>query len=288
MPVIKLFYEENNFNDTEYLTLFAIYSIVIAILEIPSGYLGDIWGRKKLLISGSIFGFIGFGIYSLTNTVTDSPTGTFLCFLSAEISLGIGLSFISGSDSAILYDTLLELKKENEYVKYEGKITAAGNFSEAIAGVIGPLLAIHSARIPYIFQTGVSAIGIIASFSLVETGMHQLQPLHKTGYIIKIVKYAMIENKVLQKFILFSSVIGFSSLIMSRLTLIYFSEIELDRRLYGILWPLLNLIVGIGSLLSFKIHKVCKDYVMTTMILLLMFLSYILLGVFISGFGFIF
>ena len=42
-------------------------------------------------------------------------------FIIAEILLGIGGSLISGTDSAMLYDTLIELNDSNEYSKIEGK-----------------------------------------------------------------------------------------------------------------------------------------------------------------------
>ena len=50
---------------------------------------------------------------------------------------------MSGADSAIMYDTLLEINQKNQYTKVEGKTYAIGNFSEAIAGLFAvPLITI--------------------------------------------------------------------------------------------------------------------------------------------------
>ena len=56
MPVSFLFYLENGFSEKEYLILHAVYSGVIAIFEVPSGYIADIWGRKPAIIFGALFG----------------------------------------------------------------------------------------------------------------------------------------------------------------------------------------------------------------------------------------
>ncbi|MBN2349608.1 MAG: MFS transporter [Bacteroidales bacterium] len=246
MPIVKLFYAENGLENFELFTLHAIYSVTIALLEIPSGYMADIWGRKKSLILGAIFGTVGFSIYSVS--------GGFTGFLIAELALGTGQSFISGSDSAMLYDTLKDVKKENQYLKFEGRISAIGNFAESIAGILGAFLAISSARLPYQVQTGIAFLGIIAAMLLKDPSSHKNLRPEKITYIFKIVHFALFENKPLRNTILLSSVIGFSTLTMAWFAQIYFFEIETPRALYGILWTALNLTVGIGSLYAHKIE----------------------------------
>ncbi len=114
MPIVVLFYEDNGLEMRHIFILQAIYSISIVVLEIPSGYLADAIGRKKTIILGTIFGFLGFVAYSFSYA--------FLGFLFAEIILGIGQSLISGADSALLYDTLLESGKKDDYIKHEGRM----------------------------------------------------------------------------------------------------------------------------------------------------------------------
>lgn len=137
MPIIVLFYEENGLGLKDIFLLKSVYSIVLVSLDIPTGYLADAWGRKNCLITGCIVAFGGYICYSLSST--------FYAFFIAEILLGIGQSLVSGADSALLYDTMLHYDRENEYLKYEGKVTMIGNFSGAFAGIFGGLLATFSA-----------------------------------------------------------------------------------------------------------------------------------------------
>ena len=115
-----------------YIHLKSVYSIAMVSLEIPTGYLADVWGRRNCLIAGCIFCFLGFTNYSISDTFT--------AFFLSEILLGFGQSLVSGADSALLYDTMLHYKKEDEYLKYEGRVTMVGNFSEAFAGIFSGLL----------------------------------------------------------------------------------------------------------------------------------------------------
>ena len=66
MPIIWLFYEENGLTITDLFVIQAIYSVTIALIEIPSGYVADIFGRKNSMVIGTFFGFLGILIYSLS------------------------------------------------------------------------------------------------------------------------------------------------------------------------------------------------------------------------------
>ncbi len=87
MPIVALFYNHNGLSTQSIYLLQAVYSLSVAVFEIPSGYLADVIGRKKSLIFGSVLGTFGFVIYSYSFS--------FESFLVAEIILGIGGSFIS-------------------------------------------------------------------------------------------------------------------------------------------------------------------------------------------------
>ena len=49
MPIVVLFFQENGLNLQQVMILQGIYSFMVAVMEIPSGYLADIFGRKKYL-----------------------------------------------------------------------------------------------------------------------------------------------------------------------------------------------------------------------------------------------
>ena len=121
MPIIVLFFQEHGLTLTEVMILQSIYSFSVALFEIPSGFIADIFGRKRTIVLSTIFTFIGFLVFSFF--------GGFYAFAIAQVLVGIGGSLMSGSDSAIIYDTLLETNIKITYTKIEGRSYAIGNFS---------------------------------------------------------------------------------------------------------------------------------------------------------------
>jgi MFS family permease len=81
------------------------YALSILIMEVPSGYLAGIIGRKKALILGAVFLPVGAVAYAVGRT--------FLISLLAKFIIAIGNSMRSGCDSSIVYDALKQLNKES-------------------------------------------------------------------------------------------------------------------------------------------------------------------------------
>jgi MFS family permease len=214
--------------------------------ELPSGYLADVWGCRRTILFGAILGTLGILIYSFSSD--------FYSFILAEIVLGIGFSFISGADSALLYDSLKAENREDEYIKHEGRITSAGNFAEALAGVAGGLLATISLRTPYYFQIFVAAIAIPAAFFLKEP-QHVLDRTRlKMKEILSIVKLTY-QQKEMRSAILISSLTGAATLTYAWFVQPYFQKAGVPVSVFGILWTLLNLSAGVFSMFSYRVER---------------------------------
>jgi len=270
MPIVVPFYESNGLSMKDIMILQAVYSIAIVVLEVPSGYLADVIGRKKTLIIGTIFGVLGFTTYSLSFG--------FMGFLVAEIILGIGQSCISGADSAMLYDSLLDKGEEKKYTRFEGRITSLGNVAEAIAGILGGLLAGISIRTPYIAQTFVAFIALPAALTLVEPT--RKIPLIKAGLmeIVRIARFALITDRPLRRNILFSAITGTATLTMAWFAQPFFEYSRIDIVWFGILWTTLNLTVAITSYTAHRLEKTLGQKWSVLIIALLIPMGYLALS----------
>ena len=275
MPIIVLFFEKHGLSLTQIMILQATYSFTVAVLEIPSGFFADIYGRRLSLFYGSILTFIGYLIFSFFSGFNE--------FFIAEILLGIGGSLISGADSALIYDTLLQLKKDEDYTKVEGKNYGIGNVSEGIAGVIGGFLAITSLDLPVYIQTFVLFFSIPISYSLVEPeSSYKLAKSIKSIWLV--VKETFFEENKLKWYIIYSSSMGIGTLSIAWFVQPFLIEIETPLFYYGIIWAGLNIITGITSYYSYLFkHKNLLIYIS-----LIMVISFILLGYNISMYGLIF
>ena len=272
MPIVVLFYNDNNLNTLDIYLLQAVYSFSVAFLEIPSGYMADIIGRKKSLIMGSILGTIGF--------IVQSSSFTMPGFMTAQIILGIGGSFISGSDSALLYDSLAAMKRQNYYLRYEGRITSLGHFAETVAAVGGGLLAAWlSYRAVYISQAIIASIAIPASLLLVEPEREKLSDRPSFRQILDISYHALFRDTKLSSTIFISSVAGLATLSMAWTCQIYFVNVGFSEIQITPLWVVLNLTVAFISASAVNIVNTLGNKRALMLIMIVLPLSYILLGV---------
>ena len=114
MPIIVLFYEDHGLGLQDVFILKSVYSVAAVTLEIPSGYLADVWGRKKCLISGCILFFCGYLVYSIT--------GSFMTFMAAEVLLGFGQTCLIVVLTALFYDTKVAYRQERLDLRYVGRV----------------------------------------------------------------------------------------------------------------------------------------------------------------------
>lgn len=247
MPYIVPFYTSNGLDMHHVMILQAVYSVSIVVLEIPSGYFADVIGRRRTLILGTVLGGIGFAVYSISYG--------FMGFLLAELVLGFGQSFISGADSALLYDSLLEQRKEKEYIKYEGRMVSFGNIAEASAGIVGGFLALISLRTNFYAQTGIAFLAVPAAILLVEPVRHEQLRIFTFRTILKVVRDSLFVNRALRTNIFLSAIIGTSTLTMAWFAQPYFMHVELPLSLYGLMWTLLNLTVGIAAITAYRVES---------------------------------
>jgi MFS family permease len=115
----------------------ALFAFVVAVAEVPSGYLADLWGRKNTIIIGQ--GFIAFAYLWLLQA------DSFMDFLVYEGLMGIGISLSSGADLALLYDTQTALNeqgdgKEATHGKHISRIVAIEGYGGAASGIAASFL----------------------------------------------------------------------------------------------------------------------------------------------------
>ena len=87
IPVIIPYFESFGMTMQEIYELNAIYGLSVAVCEIPSGYLADLWGRTKSLQLGSLIIASFFSMLPWVNS--------YWSFAMFEFGLGVGFSLIS-------------------------------------------------------------------------------------------------------------------------------------------------------------------------------------------------
>ena len=272
IPIIVLFFQENGLTVQEVFLLQSLFSLAVILLEVPTGYLSDRFGRRNSIILGCILGTIGHGVYAFSYG--------FWGFLGAEMLLGFGASFLSGSDSALLYDSLKELGRTAEHKRIEGRNSSLSMISESAASILGGALALISLRFPLYCEAAIMIISIPIAFSLIEPKRQQLVSKSNSFHdMMRLVKYALHDHSEIKWLCLYSSVVGASTLTMVWFTQPYLKNAGLPIVYFGAVWAAFQLI---GAYFSWHAHAIEKRLGKTASLVALIVLpalGYLLLGV---------
>lgn len=113
-----------------------IYQMLVQVsmflLEIPTGYIGDKVGKVKSMQTGTALLFL----YCVLMVWLRQP----LALMLLGILEGMGYTFVSGSDSALLYDLLKAAGREGEYLPWNAKLQAAESILTGVTISLGAVM----------------------------------------------------------------------------------------------------------------------------------------------------
>ncbi len=133
VPIWVVFLQRKGLSLTQIGILEAIAWILAAACEVPTGLIADRWGRKASIAIGT---FLYAVAMFLILTPALSPT-----FLVGYALWNSSTAFVTGADSALLYDSLKADGREAEAAKFAGRFTAIQLGSQGVAALVGSLLA---------------------------------------------------------------------------------------------------------------------------------------------------
>lgn len=130
------------------------------IFELPTGAFADLFGRK--VSSGLGFLVMGLGVLITSFSVNFSQ------FLLGALFMGAGEALVSGAREALIYDTLKQAGKEDEFEKINSKSTLVFQLGLSCATLAGGFLSQIHFRLPWWgYAVGVTVAAIL-SFGFIE------------------------------------------------------------------------------------------------------------------------
>jgi MFS family permease len=253
----------------------------VVVLNIPTGYFSDLFGRKKSLILAGSFLTLGTFIYSLGHNFNQ--------FLVAEILYGMGISLIAGTDSALVYDTLKDLKQEELYKKIIGNALFYGLIAISVASIIGGFIGKINLRWTFYAMLPFTILLVPLSISMHEPKRYKI--IFKKEQIYKLleaIKFIFIKNKKVRWLIVYSGIIvGFNQTALW-LYQPYFKLSGLDIAYFGFVFAAFNIVAAISSKYAHKLEEKLGQKYSLIMLVFLLSISYILMSNFVYLFSFSF
>jgi MFS family permease len=282
IAIIVIFFKEHGLSMGEITLLQSLFSVAVIMFELPTGHYADNYGRKKSIVIGGCFSALGYAIYSLAST--------FWGFLAGEIILALGCSFVSGADSAIIYENTEQGQGMTSCIKTEGNSASAGMLSEGVTSLVGgSVLALVSLRFPLYFDILLALSVIPVALTLYEPEKPKKQKRESSfATIWRVMKYSLREHVELRWLIIYSAVISASTLTMVWFIQIYWVAAHIPVIMFGGLWAAL---MCIGALVSARAYVLEDKFGRKRTLMMLIILpvaGYIFLGVYVAQWSIIF
>jgi len=248
LPILALYYEDVVFSLTKVALVLSVGLITLVVMEVPSGTIADLFGRKKTLILSKIIILISLVVLFIG--------GSFEMILAHSILRGIGRSLYSGTDSAMIYDILYEQKKSNLFKKIFGTYFSFWALGAAVGSVIGGHLADISFRLPVALTAIPIIIGTILISRVKEPEYHKAT--HKNMFKqAKDSLKTVFSNKQLIFLMLGILVIYFSSESLHSINALFFEFKNIPIFLIGYASAL---VFGLSSLGHYFGHDISEKF----------------------------
>lgn len=127
-----LLFADTGLSDAQISGLFAIWSGVGVLAEVPTGALADRFSRRGCLVAAGVLQALGYAGWVLLPGFPGFAVGFVLW--------GLGGVLVSGAQEALLYDGLVAVGAEEQYARVSGWVTAAELFAQLPAAVAATVL----------------------------------------------------------------------------------------------------------------------------------------------------
>ena len=273
MPVIVLFFESRGLTLPEIFLLQAWFATVVLIMEVPSGYLADLLGRKRVMVTGTFVLAVGHSILLFAEG--------FWQLALFETCMGLAVSLISGADLALLYDTEIALHEDaNRKRKAVRRLFTMRNVSEALAAATCSVLLIWSMEAAVYAQVAGGWVAFLLTFGVVEPPGQRLATESHLRNIGTVLRHLLLNGAVLRLTFLAMSVWALTTMFAIWLLQKHWQQLGIGIIHYGYLWAALTFISAVAGRYALSLEDRFGSTAMLTFIGIGPVLGYIGLGTF--------
>ena len=175
------------------LGVFSIANIIQSIAEIPTGIISDKIGRRKTMILSSFLTVIAFLLFAVAGTL-----GIQYLLMLGGVIWAIADAFASGTDEAMMYETMEELRQSNKYDILYARTKTFGQIGMGLGALIAAFITYFYSLIVLAWLSAVLSIGRIwVTLQLIEPKVHSQEELTSLQHFISAIK-AFMKNKKLR------------------------------------------------------------------------------------------
>lgn len=253
IPVIMPFYrDEIGLSFRDFLVGEAFFAATVVLLDVPCGWISDQWQRKHVLALGTLMEMAGYALLLVSHSLAMAAL--------AQSVIGIGICLFNGTNSAILYESLMAEGREAEYRKREGRRGGLGLYSVAFASVLGGLLYAAGHRLPIMLSVLMQLVGVIVACRMDEPERHRKRPeKHPVADIVETTKYALVHPEV-GLLLIFAGVMFCSTKLIMWTQQPYYMALGLREEAFGMLMAVGFVLGGFSSQMGHRLDGRVSTY----------------------------
>lgn len=248
VAVEKLFLSEIGFTAVSIGVMAAAYSVVVPLLEVPSGVLADRWSRNGLLVLASV-------ALALSTLLGGLSTGVG-SYVVAAMVLGVYFALSSGTVDSVVYDTVLEETGSSDvYEKWIGRVRIVESAALVVSALVGGLLADWvSTRVTYFASVPFAVLSVVALLLFREPRLHRSsEPTALRKHLSTMFRVMTREPRV-RRVLLLAALSGLLSQAVFEFGPLWLVAGDAPPAAYGPYWAALVASLGIGGYLTSRLH----------------------------------
>lgn len=241
IPVLMPFYrDEIGLSFRDFMIGEAAFAATVVLLEVPTGWLSDVWQRRSCMIAATVVQMMGYAMLLVADSL--------LMAAGAQAVIGVGISLVSGTNSALIYDSLLEAGREGEYRMREGKRVGLALYSVAGASIVGGFVYEYGHGLPILMSLAAQSVALFISFMLAEPERRRkAAEKHPLADMIDTARFALRGHAEVGLIIVFSAVMFSATKVIMWSQQPYYMAMGLAEKYFGVMMAVGFVLGGLSS-----------------------------------------
>lgn len=233
IPVIVPYCLQLGLTMQEFFELQAVFGITVVALEVPTGYLCDIWGRRKSMLIGTFLSGVSFSFLAMANGYWD--------LLIYEVMCGTAMSFVSGADVSLLFESEKDGDKAGRS-RALANMQTASLVGEGSAALLGGFLGAMSLKFAAYGSAVCSWFPFLIALSFKEPNAERMQRGEHRKNMSEVLTFMFRTDDKFFRLVFWNGVIwGVSTLFAVWIYQKYWETRSIPVAYFGMLWSSYNL-----------------------------------------------
>lgn len=246
MPVIVPYFGQLGLTDGEVFEVQAIFGLSVVLLEVPTGYVSDLVGRRGCLILAGVLHGIAFSLLVFVRG--------FWGVVIFEVVAALGVCLFSGTDVALLYDSLEALGQESARRGALGLRLFWMQAGETAAALMGGWLALMGLSEVAIGNAIVGWLPLAAALCLVEVPLKRMDHGGHLQNFSEIRRVLFTQSPLVRRVLMALVAYGLATLLAVWAFQGFWAYLQIDVLWFGYLWAGYNLTVAIVGRLAHRVE----------------------------------